>query len=59
MNTALDHLIETELDRPEIRGITITAVSYTHLRAHETVLDLVCRLLLENKKDMDSLFHVE
>ena len=24
------------------------AVSYTHLRAHETVLDLVCRLLLEN-----------
>ena len=23
-------------------------VSYTHLRAHETVLDLVCRLLLEN-----------
>ena len=25
------------------------AVSYTHLRAHETVLDLVCRLLLENK----------
>ena len=28
----------------------IPAVSYTHLRAHETVLDLVCRLLLENKK---------
>src|SRR5665811_1447192 len=26
-----------------------TAVSYTHLRAHETVLDLVCRLLLEKK----------
>ena len=26
------------------------AVSYTHLRAHETVLDLVCRLLLEQKK---------
>ena len=28
----------------------VRAVSYTHLRAHETVLDLVCRLLLENKK---------
>ena len=29
-------------------GDAITlAVSYTHLRAHETVLDLVCRLLLE------------
>ena len=26
------------------------AVSYTHLRAHETLSDLVCRLLLEKKK---------
>ena len=25
------------------------AVSYTHLRAHETTLHLVCRLLLEKK----------
>ena len=30
--------------------IGINAVSYTHLRAHETVLDIVCRLLLEKKK---------
>ena len=29
------------------------AVSYTHLRAHETVLDLVCRLLLEKQKVTD------
>ena len=29
---------------------TAGPVSYTHLRAHETVLDLVCRLLLEKKK---------
>ena len=29
----------------------VDAVSYTHLRAHETVLDLVCRLLLEKKKE--------
>ena len=28
----------------------VRSVSYTHLRAHETVLDLVCRLLLEKKK---------
>ena len=28
-----------------------STVSYTHLRAHETVLDLVCRLLLEKKKE--------
>ena len=27
----------------------LAPVSYTHLRAHETVLDLVCRLLLEKK----------
>ena len=31
--------------------IAIEPVSYTHLRAHETVLDLVCRLLLEKKKN--------
>ena len=29
---------------------SLRSVSYTHLRAHETVLDLVCRLLLEKKK---------
>src|SRR5450756_2807934 len=29
---------------------TVKAVSYTHLRAHETRHDLVCRLLLEKKK---------
>src|SRR5450759_6015320 len=28
-----------------------TSVSYTHLRAHETRHDLVCRLLLEKKKN--------
>ena len=28
---------------------SLGAVSYTHLRAHETVLALVCRLLLEKK----------
>ena len=35
-----------------LRGLNGAAapVSYTHLRAHETVLDLVCRLLLEKKK---------
>ena len=35
-------------DEPAIRAMV--SVSYTHLRAHETVLDLVCRLLLEKKK---------
>ena len=32
------------------------SVSYTHLRAHETVLDLVCRLLLE-KKNTHNTYH--
>ena len=34
----------------DLPGDSPLAVSYTHLRAHETVLDLVCRLLLEKKK---------
>ena len=33
----------------EFGKYTVGAVSYTHLRAHETVLDLVCRLMLETK----------
>ena len=33
------------------RKDTLQAVSYTHLRAHETVLDLVCRLLLEKNNN--------
>ena len=31
-------------------GGGLGTVSYTHLRAHETSLHLVCRLLLEKKK---------
>ena len=34
------------------------AVSYTHLRAHETRHDLVCRLLLEKKKYTLSLINI-
>ena len=40
-----DDFVEAGLDRR-----SPVTVSYTHLRAHETVLDLVCRLLLEKKK---------
>ena len=40
-------LIDKEICYKHLRDI---AVSYTHLRAHETVLDIVCRLLLEKKK---------
>ena len=52
--------VNSEVELPN--GVTFdtgwdnpTAVSYTHLRAHETVLDLVCRLLLEKKKTSTSL----
>ena len=34
---------------PALLVASADAVSYTHLRAHETVLDLVCRLLLDTK----------
>ncbi len=50
-------LVQSEMHKPSADGVKIylngdpDPVSYTHLRAHETVLDLVCRLLLENKKD--------
>ena len=51
-------LASTRLERKLLQDIcgksvlqrTYESVSYTHLRAHETVLDLVCRLLLEKKK---------
>src|SRR5665811_2551846 len=42
-NARVAQLLEPQVVRPY-------PVSYTHLRAHETVLDLVCRLLLEKKK---------
>ena len=35
---------------PDFSGKNVNPVSYTHLRAHETRHDLVCRLLLEKKK---------
>src|SRR5450756_2664806 len=38
--------------RPLVHGVA--SVSYTHLRAHETRHDLVCRLLLEKKKHRDT-----
>src|SRR5450756_2791206 len=38
------------LVRHNLKAVRTTPVSYTHLRAHETRHDLVCRLLLEKKK---------
>src|SRR5450759_4827685 len=41
--------ISLELILISLLVVTLSAVSYTHLRAHETRHDLVCRLLLEKK----------
>src|SRR5450756_2825116 len=44
---------KAKLGANAILGVSMAvarAVSYTHLRAHETRHDLVCRLLLEKKK---------
>ena len=40
-----------EFTHSEVHGpeLSVDAVSYTHLRAHETLRYLVCRLLLEKK----------
>ena len=67
LNPALNKLVkievlerETSASSPDyILGVLdqyAQAVSYTHLRAHETVLDIVCRLLLEKKKEHQFVF---
>eukprot|EP00656_Telonema_subtile_P006401 TRINITY_DN12956_c0_g1_i1.p1 TRINITY_DN12956_c0_g1~~TRINITY_DN12956_c0_g1_i1.p1 ORF type:complete len:265 (+),score=36.72 TRINITY_DN12956_c0_g1_i1:212-1006(+) len=44
------HSLHKHLYMGHVSVFAAPPVSYTHLRAHETVLDLVCRLLLEKKK---------
>ena len=43
---------------PTGSGKSLCSVSYTHLRAHETRHELVCRLLLEKKKTKAGNAHV-
>ena len=55
--------VEVVEQLPRVGGLCIViidrdAVSYTHLRAHETVLDLVCRLLLEKKKSQTTTLNL-
>ena len=44
---ALDR-VSLDVKEGEILAL-LGAVSYTHLRAHETLMNIVCRLLLEKK----------
>src|SRR5450759_5988835 len=39
----------------QLAPVALEAVSYTHLKAHETRHDLVCRLLLEKKKKKNKI----
>ena len=62
LKNLVSEIVEDSIEKCEVTGTmegrsklnlkvegTVT-VSYTHLRAHETSLHLVCRLLLETKK---------
>ena len=55
---ARGHTLAVLTSRPAARTDVVEDVSYTHLRAHETVLDLVCRLLLDKKKHTVALNHL-
>ena len=46
----LSRILKAPHHRTGEQWVIYPTVSYTHLRAHETVLDLVCRLLLEKTK---------
>ena len=41
---------QAQFQRDKYECMQNAPVSYTHLRAHETKANLVCRLLLEKKK---------
>ena len=56
--TILNSVVRTAI-ASGLEPVIVVSVSYTHLRAHETVLDLVCRLLLEKKKYIaSSVVHI-
>ena len=53
---------ERTTGQPQVTDNLLTCVypvSYTHLRAHETSLHLVCRLLLEKKKSRNGALRIE
>ena len=49
MRSALAEAGEASSLNVDVAAGRVSPVAYTHLRAHESVLELVCRLLLEKK----------
>ena len=47
--------VKQRVENPRDGVEPLESVSYTHLRAHETRSNLVCRLLLEKKKEIYEL----
>ena len=58
LSPVLDGVIDYTKTHFSAEEAYLEAVSYTHLRAHETVLDLVCRLLLEKNKTKPTQYQV-
>ena len=63
MNDTIDGCVvrgSLQLDGEDIYdpALDVVPVSYTHLRAHETVLDLVCRLLLAKTHTNNTLYAI-
>src|SRR5674536_393868 len=54
MGTEFDPAGGLDLEKIDVSTSGPMAVSYTHLRAHETPEHLVCRLLLEKKKNKNT-----
>eukprot|EP00658_Telonema_sp_P-2_P040352 TRINITY_DN28864_c0_g1_i3.p1 TRINITY_DN28864_c0_g1~~TRINITY_DN28864_c0_g1_i3.p1 ORF type:complete len:103 (-),score=16.01 TRINITY_DN28864_c0_g1_i3:46-354(-) len=50
---------DTSFEMAGVSGGSSRPVSYTHLRAHETPEHLVCRLLLEKKKNNEEKNNAE
>src|SRR5678810_1483122 len=48
-NLAVSRIYLDNIDHLTAYWVSLGSVSYTHLRAHETGRNLVCRLLLEKK----------
>ena len=55
---ALEDIKGRDIEVINTSKLTPLSVSYTHLRAHETVLDLVCRLLLAKQQAHDTALDI-